>query len=161
MAMTMKLEGADELGIILEALGNKAESVAKQSLYEGARIMADGYAKAAESIRTEPFRGKKDMRLPSPLEKTAVVGRTGIARFNATGSEVDTVIGIEADGYVMIWNRKKAVRLIARSINSGTSFMKKQPVFRKAKTTFTQSASQAIVDKAEQLYDEIINGSGK
>ena len=156
MAMTMKLEGADELGIILAALGNKAESVAKQSLYEGARIMADGYAKAAESIRTEPFKGKKDMRLPSPLEKKAVVGRTGIARFNATGSEVDTVVGMEADGYVMIWNRKKAVRLIARSINSGTSFMKKQPVFRRAASSSRAAAQDAMVRKADEMINELV-----
>ena len=158
MAMTMKVDGMDELSRILQQLGDKAEAVAKRSLYEGAGIMADGFAKAAESIRTEPFRGKKDHRLPSPEEKNAMIGRVGIAKFNTTGMETDTLVGLSAGGYVKIGSRNVAVRLIARSINSGTSFMEKQPVFRKAKTQFSKSASQAIVNKAEQMFDEIING---
>lgn len=161
MAMTMKTEGLDELGKMLAQLGDAATEVAKKSLYGGAGIMADAFTAAADSIVTEPFRGKRDRRLPSPEEKLAIKGRTGIARFKTTGEEVNTLVGItEAGGYAMIGGHKKAVRLIARSINSGTSFMSKQPVFRKAVTKARQSATQQIVDTAEKMYDEIINGSG-
>ena len=85
--------------------------------------------------------------------------RIGIARFNKNGGEVDTIIGISgASGYVTINGRKKAVRMIARAINSGTSFMHKQPVFRRAKTTSEKAAKAAIVAKAEEMFDKIING---
>lgn len=158
MAMQMTVDGMDELGAMLRKLGDQADYVAKRSLYAGAGIMADGFEKATESIRTEPFRGKKDMRLPSPEEKNALIGRTGIARFNVNGDGADTLVGLSANGYVKLGNTPTAVRLIARTINSGTSFMEKQPVYRKAKTQFSKSASDAIVSKAEQMYNEIING---
>jgi hypothetical protein len=88
-----------------------------------------------------------------------LIGRTGIARFKEGGGEVDTLIGVtEAAGYAYIGHTKKAVRLIARSINSGTSFMDKQPVFRKAKNAAQGAAKAATVAKAEKLLDEIING---
>jgi hypothetical protein len=161
MAMTIKTEGIEELDRILGELKGKAMDVAKASLYDGAGIVANAYAAAANSIRTEPFKGKREKRMPSPEEKAALVGRTGIARFKETGEGVDTLIGITgADGYVQIGGKAKAVRLIARSINSGTSFMDKQPVFRKAKNAAQGAAKAAIVAKAEKMYDEIINGSG-
>ena len=161
MAMTIKTDGIEELDRILGELKGKAMEVAKVSLYEGAAIVADAFSAAARSIRTEPYKGKKEKRLPSPEEKAVLIGRTGIARFKEGGGEVDTLIGVtEAAGYAYIGHTKKAVRLIARSINSGTSFMDRQPVFRKAKNAAQGAAKAAIVAKAEKMYDEIINGSG-
>lgn len=161
MAMTMKTEGLEEVSKMLAELGKQAPEVAAKALYSGAGIMADAFAKGAKSIKTEHFNGKREKRLPSPEEKAAVVGRTGIARFKQTGVETDTIVGVtEAGGYAMIGGQKKAVRLIARAINSGTSFMDKQPVFRKAKTMGEKTARQEIIRTAEAMYDEIINGSG-
>ena len=69
------------------------------------------------------------------------------------------MIGITgAAGYADINGKPKAVRLIARSINSGTSFMKKQPVFRKAVSSSKGRATNAIVSKAEEMFNEIIGG---
>jgi len=159
MAMTMKTVGLDEVMSTLARLNKDAEKVAAESLYEGAGIIADAFANAAKSIRTEPFKYKKKQRLPSPEEKAAIVGKTGIAKFNANGSEVNTLIGVSgAAGYADIGGKPKAVRLIARSINSGTSFMPKQPVFRKAKSASQKAAKAAIIRKAEEMLNEITKG---
>ena len=99
------------------------------------------------------------MRMPSPQEKAALERKVGIAKFRKNGSEVDTLIGISYDsGYTQISGKPKSVAVIARSINSGTSFMKKQPVFRRAKSQSQNAAKAAIVAKAEEMFDEIING---
>ena len=161
MAMTIKTEGLTEVSEMLTRLGNKAEDVASGSLYDGAGIVADAFTAAANSIQTEPFRyaagGRK--RKPSPEEKAALMGKSGIAKFNKNGSEVDTIIGISGSaGYANVAGKQKAVREIARSINSGTSFMEKQPIFRKAKSSSQNAAKDAIVAKAEKMFDEIING---
>ena len=159
MAMTMKVVGLDNVMNTLARLNKDAEAVAAQSLYEGAGIIADAFASAARSIRTEPFTYKKKQRLPSPEEKAAIVGKTGIAHFNANGSEVNTLIGVSgAAGYADIGGKPKAVRLIARAINSGTSFMPKQPVFRKAKSASQKAAKAAIIRKAEEMLNEITKG---
>lgn len=156
MAWSMKTEGLTELSEILGRLDSEAELVASGALFEGAGVVADAMTAGVNSIQTEPFKHKKSMRLPSPEEKDAVTGKIGIARFRKNGSEVDTLIGFtKGDGYVMIGNRKTAVRMIARSINSGTSFMKKQPVFRKAVSTAKGAAKAAMIAKADQMIEEI------
>lgn len=157
MAMSIETSGLEELSSMLSQLGNEAENVAAGSLYDGAGVVADAFKSAVNSIRTEPFKGKRDRRLPSPEEKAALMGKTGIAKFNRTGGEVETLIGVSgAAGYANIGGKAKAVRLIARSINSGTSFMPKQPVFRKAKSASQGKAKAAIVSKAEKMFNEII-----
>lgn len=161
MGMTISTEGIGELGAMLARLGAKADEVASYSLYEGAGIVADAYKAAVNGIATEPFKyappGKT--RLPSPEEKAALLGKSGIAGFNHSGDDVNTIVGISGSaGYANVAGKAKAVRLIARSINSGTSFMKKQPVFRKAANGSKGAAQGAIVAKAEEMFNEIIGG---
>lgn len=157
MAMTMKVDGIEELGEKLSELGEKAESVAAQALYAGAGVMADAYAQAVNSIQTDKFRyafgGQK--RAVSPEEKAALQGKIGIAKFDKNGTEVGTAVGIKGGGYATIAGRRKAIRKIANAINSGTSFLVKQPVFRRAATQASGQASAAIAARADQLIEDI------
>lgn len=164
MAMTISTDGIDELGSMLARLGDRAQDVASGALFDGAGIVADAMKAAIGSIVTEPFNYVADpdsvgKRYASPDEKAALVGKSGIAKFDKSGEDVNTLIGISGQaGYATVGGKPKAVRLIARSINSGTSFMHKQPVFRKAKSKATGPAQAAIVSKAEQMFNEIIGG---
>lgn len=165
MAMTIKTDGLTELSEMLTRMGNKAEDVASGALYDGAGIVADAFTQAVNRIQAEKQRkkvkppGKTPKRLATPEEKAALQGKIGVARFRKNGSEVDTMIGITGKaGYAIVNGKPKAIRLIARSINSGTSFMKKQPVFRQAKSKAQGPAKAAIVAKAEEMLNEIING---
>lgn len=157
MAGMMKVTGMDELSEKLSRLGSEAESVAAQSLYQGAGVMADALTAAGKTIRAEKFHyvfnGRK--RLPSYEEAAAVQGKIGIARFNKNGTEVDTAVGFGNAGYVEIAGKKKAVRQIANAINSGTSFMDKQPVFRQAISRARAASGAAIVSRADELIEQI------
>lgn len=160
MAMTMETVGLDELGRKLADMANRAQEVASGALFDGAGVVADALNAGIKSIRTEPFQyaepGKT--RLPSPQEKAALDRKVGIARFRKNGSEVDTLVGISYDsGYTQIAGKQKSVAVIARSINSGTSFMQKQPVIRRAASQSRGKAEAAIVAKAEQMINEILN----
>lgn len=53
----------------------------------------------------------------------------------------------------------KPVGAIANSINSGTSFMQKQPVFRKAAKGAQAKALAAMDKKAQEMIDEIAGGN--
>lgn len=156
MAWSMKTEGLTELSEMLGQLADQAEKVASGALFDGAGIVADAFNSAVNSIQTERFTHKKNHRLPSPEEKASLQGKTGIAKFRKNGSEVDTIIGFTRDaGYTQLGNRKTAVIAIARSINSGTSFMTKQPVFRKAARSASSAAKAAMIAKADQMIEEI------
>ena len=164
MAMTISTEGLDELSAMLAKLGDKAQDVASGALFDGAGVVADAMKAAVDSIACGPQQPKRrppektPKRLPTPEEKAALVGKTGIAHFRKNGGEVNTLVGVTGNaGYAMINGRKKAVRLIARAINSGTSFMVKQPIFRRAASASIGAAQAAIVSKAEKMFEDIIN----
>ena len=68
---------------------------------------------------------------------------------------MDTLVGLAKSGYTQVAGKRKPVAVIARSINSGTSFMQKQPVIRQAVTGAKASAEAAIISKAETMIEEI------
>ena len=158
MAMTMQVSGLEDVSRMLTEVGEKAGDVAAKALYDGAGVMADAYAEAVNGMGAEKFRyafnGRK--RLASIEEKAALVGKSGIAKFEKNGSEVLTSISAIGDlGYVQIAGRRIAVRLIANAVNKGTDFRKKDAVFSRAVSKAKGAASAAIVSKAEKLIDEM------
>ena len=50
----------------------------------------------------------------------------------------------------------KPIGVVANSINSGTSFMRKQPFMRRALTKATPKCEAVIIDTAERMIDAII-----
>ena len=163
MAMTVSTSGIESLEKMLQQLGDKAPDVAAEALYEGAEIIANAYKHAAGSIHAKKRQHNEPdgqnpsrARYPTPHEKEALK-KIGVARFHKDIDGVNTIIG-PANGYMTVDGKKKAIALIARSINSGTSFMKKQPVFRQAVNSNRNTAKAKIVTTAENLIDEIING---
>ena len=160
----MKLEatGIDEFAKMLGKLGNEAESIAAQSLYEGAGIMANALKSAIASIPTENWHrvepGVNPIRSATPAEKRQIQEAVGIAKFDKNGSEVNTAISLNGSGYMM--HKKKrykgvAIALVARSINSGSSYRAKYPFVRMARAAAKGPAEAAMVDKAEELIDKI------
>ena len=149
MAYKMRTEGLEELGEMLRKMGDEAIGAASRALYEGAGIMADELKHSAEGIRTEPFRyaGKGETRLPSPEEKeivTQAAGGIGISRFKKSDDGVQTSVGYGNAGYADLKGRRVPIPLIANSINSGTSFMQKQPFVRTAVNKAGKKAEDAM-----------------
>lgn len=164
MPYTVKTEGMDELDRMLRALGEKAEGIASGALYEGAGIMADEMEKDAESIRTAPFQyaANGKTRLPSPEEKAVVngAGKIGIAKFRKEDGDVNTSVGYGTSGYAEMAGKTVPIPLIAASINSGTSFMQRQPFVRKASNRGGKRAMETITETIEKKFEELINENG-
>lgn len=156
MPYTMNTDGLEDVSRMLASLGEKAESVAAQGLYDGAGEMADALQKSVDGIKTEPFRYTVfGQRSPSPEEKAVLGGAIGIARFSKNGSEVDTSVGFRNAGYAEIGGKLKPVPMIANAINSGTSFMQKQPFFRKGVSAGSKRAEEAIRSTIEEKIGEM------
>jgi HK97 gp10 family phage protein len=143
MPFSIQVEGMNELIRSMEKLPEKAAKVAAEALYEGAGIVADKVSGAVNGIATEPFKYAKGgrMRKPSPEEKALVAGaKHGVAKFRKNGVSVQTSVGYQNAGYGTINGKTKPIPQIANAINSGTSFMQRQPFMRKA---FSQSRGPA------------------
>ena len=140
-------------------LGQAIEGISKAALFDGAGAMAGEINLEIANIRTEPFRYAFNghQRLPSPEEKAALQGTIGIAEFRGSGSEIETVVGPAGDGYADVAGKRTPIMLIARAINGGTSFMKKQPVFRRAASKGAKAAEAAMQKTAEERIEQIAN----
>lgn len=124
-------------------------------------------------------------RKPSPEEKAILMNaKHGVAKFRFDGNTVDTSVGLQNSGYGAIeWNHArstnsrtlykmdkngravhaskgegkamKPVPLIANAINSGTSFMEKQPFLRQAFSTSKAPAIAKIESKIKEELEKI------
>lgn len=157
MAYEMKVDGMAEISEILEKMDKEAPKIAAMALYEGAGVMADALNRGAATIRTAPFKyARQGNRLPSPEEKEIVQkAAAGIARFNKNGTEVDTSVGFRNAGYAELAGKMVPIPKIVNAINSGTSFMTKQPFVRKAASQASPKAMEAMREYIEEAFDKI------
>lgn len=166
MGYELKADGLKDLNTMLDRLGDKALGVAARALYDGAGMMSAEVRKGAEGIKTAPFkyasRSRGEVRLPSPEEKEIVVAAgAGIAKFDKDPDGVQTSVGYSRAGYANLDGKVKPVPLIVNAINSGTSFLQKQPFIRKAGRAGSAKALKAMTDAIENDFNEIINNGGK
>ena len=157
MPYTLQVDGMEEISETLTKLGDAASSAASLGLYEGAGIMANALNSAANAIETAPFHYTRDgSRLPSPEEKAIVTAAAaGIAKFQKNGTETDTSVGFRNAGYATLAGKTKPIPLIVNAINSGTSFMKKQPFVRKAANSAKGPAMAAMKAKIDEIFENI------
>jgi len=156
MPYEMKVDGLAEVSELLDKMGQQAPAIASKALYQGAGIMADEIRKGAEGIKTAEFKyaRKDETRLPSPEEKEIVrIATAGIAKFNKNGGEIDTSVGYQNAGYAELSGKKKPIPVIVNSINSGTSFMQKQPFVRKAANSGGKKAIAAMKNVIESEFE--------
>lgn len=159
MPFTMDVSGMDELEKRLSKLETeKAQGIAAVALYEGARVTADAVGQAVQGIATKRFKypappGKQ--RMPSPEEKALLENaRKGVAKFRKTPMNVNTSVGFQNSGYGELNGKRVPIPMIANAINSGTSFMKKQPFFRRA-TSKNGAAEAAIENKLREEIEKL------
>ena len=122
-------------------------------------------------------------RKPSPEEKAIVMSaKHGIAKFGKTGEKIETSVGYQNSGYAAIpWNHAssksrtkykinnkgravqskgqkgtsvKPIPVIVNAINSGTSFMQRQPFLTKA---FTKSKGAAVAAIESEIKSKLDN----
>ena len=158
MAFQIEVTGMVELFQKMDKLGEKGRQAASIALYEGAGVVADAVGQAVQGIATEPFKYAKNgtKRKPSPEEKAAIVGaRHGVAKFRKNTTSVNTSVGLQNSGYGTVNGKTVPVPLIANAINSGTSFMEKQPFMRKAFSQSKGSAMQAIEEGLKTRLEEM------
>jgi len=149
MGFELKIDGMAEISEQLSKLETEAPAIAAKALYEGAGVMADSMQKGVATIRTAPFQYARDgqTRMPSPEEKAIVEqAAVGIAKFDKNGTEVNTSVGFRNAGYAMLAGKRVPIPKVVNAINSGTSFMKKQPFVRKAVNSGKAKAVQAITN---------------
>lgn len=150
-------DGSSEIEKQLERLQSEELMTAiKKALYKGAGAAADGIKAAAASLPPEPFRiaSPERPRDPSPEEIELLVGAVGIAKFNEFLDGADTLVGLSNAGYGTLGGKTVPIALIARAINSGTSFRRKHPFARRGARGAKEVLKAALDDEITKLTKE-------
>lgn len=148
---------------LFKTIGDSANGCAAAALYEGAAIMADAINEHVASLATEEWRFVNpgdQPRLISPMEKAALMSSTqaGIARFGKSGDGVETSVSFSSlAGYATINGTTVPVPVLARAVNAGTSWRRKQPFIRQAFQAAKGKAESKIAAELETRLQKAID----
>ena len=162
--MKMTFSGIDSFIDGLSKLELKTHALAKSTLYEGAKVIADEAAKALQAI---PVQGDKLPFISDGMkrkgimvtglttrQKQDVINALGITRMSEYGGDVDVRIGF--DGYTVNGKGEGRVpiAMLLRAHESGTSFIKKTPIVRKAFASARPKAKEAMQKHIDKVIKE-------
>lgn len=156
MAKFQSLKLGEEYLLKLSRLEQNADSVIKQAVYQGAKVVGDAIKGEAEALPVEPFRklGQGEVFTGvTPEEKEAIVQGFGLSGMEQDRSGWNTKAGFA--GYVTRQKTKKypkgtPVPMLVRSIESGSSVRRKIPFVRRAVKASQTQAVRAMGDTVEQ-----------
>ena len=144
----------EELIQTLNHIADNSEEIAKKAIYEGAKILADQIKSNIESLPTDEEWGSSDHLKSGPTakEKEEIKKGFGLAKMLDSNGFINTKIGFGEAGYD---SRGKPVQMIARSVNSGTTFMKRNPFFANGVRQGKGHAEQRMKEILEREIDNL------
>lgn len=163
---TLKLEGLDEYERMLSRLAESdtIRAVCGATIYAGADVMADTIRKGIEALPVVPANktGTPDNKLEgiTSLQKSGLLDSFGITPMQHKDGYYEVKLGF--DGYNDV--RTKAHpngqpnSLIARSVNSGTSFRQKIPFIDRAVRSAKKETETAMVAACDDEFKKLTKG---
>lgn len=135
------------------------EQIIGSAVYDGAAIVADAMKKELLAIPTDESHDKKTKkRGPSKADLDAVIQGMGVASMQNDNGFLNVKIGF--DGYddrpTKKYPQGHPVVMLARAINSGTSFMEPNAFAKSATRKSRKQAEAAMKKKAEKEISKIM-----
>lgn len=157
----LTITGLDEYIEKLERLGKNSEGIAKQALYEGAGIVADEIRKEVENLPIDEKWGTPEHHTKGikKKQKKELLNSLGVSKMRNDEGIINVRIGFR--GYSSIktklYPKGQPNAMIARAVESGTSFSKKIPFSRKA----VKRAEVPAREKMKEVFEKGIEDSMK
>lgn len=145
MARKSKVVGIDNFVATFERLGSDSVGISKTCVYRGAELIADAVRAA---IKTIPSRdpGERTRTGITQAEREGLLEGLGISTMQVSGGVVDNKIGF--DGYnsyiTKSYPKGHPNSMVARSIESGTTFLKKTPFIAPTVRRLRASVKEAM-----------------
>lgn len=159
----IEFKGLEEYRIKLQQLSALAgERVIGAAVYDGAEIAADIVRQEIQSLPTDEHWGTREYPKagPSQEEKDGLLESFGITPIRNDDGFVNVKLGF--DGYqgkpTRKYPRGKPNQMIARSVNSGTSFMKQTAFMKNAVRKARKRAETAMAQRVGEEIDKIMKG---
>lgn len=156
-------DGIDNYIDNIENLMNATDEMIGRSIYQGAKIVTDRIRTAIENVPIDNRivkEGDTPLKGLATLQKKGLLDGLGISRKQTEGDYVNVKVGF--DGYNGIitkrWTQGQPNSMVARSMESGTSFRAKNPVISKATRASKAEAEKAMADEFDRILREKIGG---
>ena len=155
-----RIVGIDAAIKDIDKIGLDVDGIAKMCVYDGAGIVADAVKRNINNLPVrDPKAHGKSLRGATPAEKEALAKGFGVASMRVDGSNVNTVLGF--DGYdnnpTKKYPKGHAISMIARTIESGSSWLNKTPFLKPAFNSSKSAAEEAMAAR----FDKEISKRGK
>lgn len=151
-------KGMDEYLAKLGNLEFAAPGLVGQAIYEGAKVVADQVRAEIEALPTAESKRVATPRDPTQVEKDGLLDGLGVAKKKNDGGYINVKIGM--DGYNTDKTKKypkgKPNAMIARSIESGSTVMKRNAFISRAVNKTKKEAEAAMQKVIEEGIEKIV-----
>lgn len=155
----MTIKGTEEYALKLAKMGKESRQIAEKAIYAGADIVANqlksnlsGIQTVTEAENVKAYRTKGKSGI-SKRQKDGLIKSFGIAKLQNDDGYYNVKLGF--DGYNKVKTRKypkgQPNQLIARVMESGSTYMDKNPVIRMA---VNQKRKASIVEMQRVIDEE-------
>lgn len=159
---TISFKDGEEYILKLSRLEKEAvEKVVGPAIHDGAKIVADAIRTELQAVPTDEGWGTQEqpVRGPKKTQKAALLGVLGITTMQKDSEGVYNV-KIGFDGYNNIrskrWPQGQPNQMVARAIESGTTWMSKNRFVAKAVSKSKKQALAAMKKRAEGEIEKIM-----
>lgn len=143
-----------------EKLKFRVPEIAGRAIYEGAKVAVNQVRSNIVGLPvSENTSGRHGRRNPTAEEKQAMLDGLGIAKKRNDGGFINVKIGFDGyDGHETDkYPQGHPISMIARSVESGTTFMTRNPFMARAIKSSKAAAIEAMqaeIDKqAQEIFD--------
>lgn len=151
-------KGMDEYLAKLGNLEFAAPGLVGQAIYEGAKVVADQVRAEIEALPTAESKRVAIPRDPTQVEKDGLLDGLGVAKKKNDSGYINVKIGM--DGYNTDKTKKypqgKPNAMIARSIESGSTVMKRNAFISRAVNKTKKDAEAAMQKVIEEGIEKIV-----
>lgn len=159
-------KGIERYSKMLERLGDQSEKIIKSAVYKGAAIVADEIKAGINALPIEEGNnglspiGSPEHKLNgiTRKQKGDLIDGFGLAPMQNENGYIQTKAGMDGYGSIPTKKYPKGVpnAALMRSIESGTSFRNKHPVFRQATNRVRKRAEQEMTDEVDRQIQIIM-----
>ena len=159
-----QFEGVDDLIAEYSKLYDNTEEMIGKAIYQGAGVVFKSIQQAVDGINTDDSHefGTSDNPKsgPTSIQKQGLIHSLGIAKMRNDGGFRNVKIGFDGYNYVKTktWPKGQPNAMVARSIESGTSWMSRQPFMRKAENSSKRRCEQVMADTIDKELTKIVKG---
>ena len=158
---TIKFKGMDEYLNRLEALYVNTDKMVGEAIYKGADIVADETKGALKGLPTDnrsKLKAGEQRSSINEIQKQGLIHSFGIAPLRDDSGFINVKTGF--DGYNRLISKNYPIGqpnvMVARALESGTSFMKKNRVITRATNRARKPCEEAMKKSVEESIEKIM-----